>query len=105
MPRLKCGVDTCAYWRDKYCIREASVKGEKAAVAETRCSSYRPRSRTARNSSIWKSANWDPPSGSELRGSQLYFQQARNLPCPGNQNRRHPGAQIRRNILFQLCLK
>ncbi|MFY9421559.1 MAG: DUF1540 domain-containing protein [Bacilli bacterium] len=52
MPRLKCGVDTCAYWHDKYCIREGiRVKGEKAlAVAETRCSSYRPRSRTARNS-------------------------------------------------------
>ncbi|HHZ12104.1 MAG TPA: DUF1540 domain-containing protein [Acholeplasmataceae bacterium] len=51
MPRLKCGVDTCAYWHGEYCIREGiHVKGESAfAVAETRCSSYRQRGRTAGN--------------------------------------------------------
>lgn len=49
MPKLKCGVDTCSYWHDRYCVREGiHVKGETALTeADTKCASYRLRSRTA----------------------------------------------------------
>jgi hypothetical protein len=47
MPRLKCGVDTCTYWHERFCVRDGiQVKGDTALEEnETRCSSYRKRER------------------------------------------------------------
>ncbi|MDD4000682.1 MAG: DUF1540 domain-containing protein [Bacilli bacterium] len=53
MPKLKCGVDSCAYWHNQICIREGiQVKGDTALdIAETRCSSYRKREKEATDES------------------------------------------------------
>jgi hypothetical protein len=42
MPRLKCGVDSCIYWRDRLCVRQGiHVIGSRAhSESETACDSY-----------------------------------------------------------------
>lgn len=53
MPRLKCGVSSCLYWHDKFCIRDGiSVKGDTALQEnETHCGSYKKRERESADKS------------------------------------------------------
>jgi hypothetical protein len=51
MPRLKCGVDSCIFWHDRFCSRSGiQVKGDTALEEdETRCASYHKRDRISTN--------------------------------------------------------
>jgi len=51
MPRLKCGVDSCVFWKSKLCTRSGiQVKGDTALDNdETRCSSYHKKDRESKS--------------------------------------------------------